>query len=208
MADENNGAGDGGEGKTYTQAEVDALTKGLKDKNAELLGETKKEREAREALERAAEEAETKRQTEQGEFKKLYEKTLGDLDKERETNSAFRGQIRDRDTKAAATGIASELTRDTVRAALLAKEASAFVEIGEDGSAAFKIGGVAVDRAKVLDHLKAQYPFLADGNQSNGGGAPGGGGGAGSLKRSTMTAQEKAEYQTKHGQAAFLRLPK
>lgn len=212
MAEENNGAGDGGEQetetKTFTQAEVDAMVKGLKDKNAELLGETKAEREKREALERSAEEAETKRQAEQGEFKKLYEKTMADLEKERETNGAFKSQIKDRDTKAAATGIASELTRDTARAALLIKEAQSFVEIGEEGAPVFKIGGVEVDKPKVLDHLKAQYPFLVDGNQSNGGGAPGGNGGAGTPKRSEMNAQDKAKFINEHGQKAFLRLPK
>lgn len=34
------------------------------------------------------------------------------------------------------------------------------------------------------------------------------GSGKQSLKRSTMTAQQKADYQTKHGQAEFLKLPK
>lgn len=50
--------------------------------------------------------------------------------------------------------------------------------------------------------------FEGDG-QTGGGKRPGnGGGGNPTLKRSTMTAQQKADYQTKYGQAEFLKLPK
>lgn len=165
----------------------------LKAKNTELLGETKAEREKRQALETAAQEAEAKRAQEAGEFKTLYEKSQADLVKEREQNASFRGQIKDRDTKAAATALASELTRDTARAGLLTKEAAAFVELGDDGAPVFKVGGIVVDRAKVMDHLKTSYPFLVDGQQSNGGGAPGGGGGAVTKKPEELTAQERGE---------------
>lgn len=150
---------------------------GLKRKNDELLAETKAEREKRQALEaeqaKAAEEAAKKN----GEFQSLYEKTQGDLAKERETNAAFRETIRQKDISAAAQAIGSQLTRDTARAGLLAKEASPFIKHTDEGIK-FEIGGVPVDEAKVLEHLKTTYPFLADGNQAGGGGAPGSGGGA------------------------------
>lgn len=49
--------------------------------------------------------------------------------------------------------------------------------------------------------------FEGDG-QSGGGKRHGnGGGGSPTLKRSQMTAKEKADYQREHGQAAFLKLP-
>lgn len=163
---------------------------GLKAKIAELMGETKTEREKRQALEREKEESEAARQKEAGDFQKLYEKAQADLEKERNDNRTFRQTIQDRDREAAAAGIASELTRDTARAALLKQQALAFAEFTDSGIQ-FKIGGIQQDKAKVLEHLKSQYPFLVDGNQANGGGAGGGGGGAVTKKLNEMNDEER-----------------
>jgi len=167
---------------TFTQADIDAAveaaTAGLKAKNGELLSETKAEREKRTALELQQTEADAERQKKAGEWQELHNKSEAALKTEREANAAFRGQIAKRDVDAAASGIASELTRDTKRAALIAKEVAAFAKSGENG-VTYEIGGVAVDRAKIIEQITADYPFLVDGNQSHGGGADGGGGGAG-----------------------------
>lgn len=163
---------------------------GLKAKITELMSETKAEREKRQALERQHEEAEAARQKEAGEFKTLYEKAQADLDKEREEARKFRQAIQDKDRESAANAIASELTRDTARAALLMKEAQAFAKYTDEG-VKFEIGGVPVERTKVIEHLKSQYPFLVDGNQSSGGGASGGNGGAGTKKLSEMNDEER-----------------
>lgn len=165
---------------------------GLKAKIAELMGETKAERDKRKALEEAAEAAEAERAKQAGEFKTLYEKAQADLDKERAENRAFKQKIEEKDREGVAASIAGELTRDTSRAALLKKEALSFLKNSDDG-VKFEIGGVGVDRAKVLEHLKAAYPFLVDGNQAGGGGAPGGGGGAAKTKLSEMTEAERVK---------------
>tara|TARA_R100001369_G_scaffold16867_3_gene31976 strand:- start:2701 stop:3321 length:621 start_codon:yes stop_codon:yes gene_type:complete len=189
MADEN-------DEKTFTQADLDAAVakavEALKAKNDELLGETKAERKKRQELEAAQETAEAERQKKAGEFRELYEKTQAELEKERAQAAAFKATIREKDIEGTAGAIASELTRDTARAALLRKEAAALLKHTDEG-VQYEIGGVQVDRAKVLDHLKAAYPFLADGNQSNGGGAGGGSGGAGSITKEQFKAMGDKE---------------
>lgn len=170
---------------------VEKATAGLKAKNAELLSETKAEREKRQALEKAQEEAEAERQRQAGEFKSLYEKAQAELKDEREQLAQFRGQIAKRDVEAATAGIASELTRDTARAAILAEQAGKFAKHGDDG-VRYEIGGVEVEKAKVIDHLRTTYPFLVDGNQASGGGATGGSGGA-AKKLSEMGDAERLE---------------
>ena len=98
MSEENN-TGDG-EQITMTKAELEAkiteATGGLKAKVDELLGETKAEREKRKALEQAQAEAEESRAKEKGEFKSLYEKTLAELEKERQAAQEYRHQLKPR----------------------------------------------------------------------------------------------------------------
>jgi pyruvate/2-oxoglutarate dehydrogenase complex dihydrolipoamide acyltransferase (E2) component len=188
------------EGKTFTQADVDALLAGLKAKNAELLGETKAERAKREALEATQAEAEAERQKKAGEYQALYD---GEAAKRKETEQALselRGTIAKNAVESAANGVASELTRDTKRAALIAKEVAAFAKHGENGIT-YEIAGVTVDRAKVIETITADYPFLVDGNGSTGGGANGGSGGAATKKLADMTTAERADLQAKDPQA-------
>lgn len=159
---------------------------GLKKKNAELLGETKAEREKREALEKSQAEAEKAAAVEKGEFKKLYEKALSDLEAEKKTNSDFRSNIEQRDIKAGATKIAGALTKDTGRLGVLTDLASKHTKF-DNGEIVYEIGGVRVDSDKLTAHLKTEYPFLADGSQASGGGAAGDGGGAPSGKQVTRS---------------------
>lgn len=197
---------------SFSQADLDAAiakaveeaTSGLKAKNAELLGETKAEREKRQALEAQQAEQEAERQKQAGEFRELYEKTQADLAKEREQSAQFRGTIAKRDVHAAAASVGAELTRDTAKAAILTEQASKFAKHTDTG-VVFEIGGVQVDRAKVLEHLRGQYPFLVDGNQAGGGGAPGGGGGAAGKKLADMTEQERVKLH-RENPAEFARL--
>lgn len=201
-----------GDQTTFTKADMEAAiakaveeaTSGLKAKNAELLGETKAEREKRQALEKTQAEAEAERQKQAGEFRELYEKTQADLKAEREQSAQFRGTIAKRDVDAAAASLGAELTRDTAKAAILQEQAGKFAKHTDTG-VVFEIGGVQVDRAKVLEHLRAQYPFLVDGNQAGGGGAPGGGGGAGKKKLSEMSEAERVKLH-RENPAEFKRL--
>lgn len=209
MTDEPN-TGDG-ETITLTKAELEAkiaeAVAPIKAKADELLGETKQERQKRQALEQAQAEAERKRAEEQGQFQELYKQTQAELEKERQAAQEYRQKVARATLEGEAGKIAAELSRDTARAALLAEQAAKFIKPGDNGLQ-YEIGGVQVDRAKALDHLRASFPFLVDGSQASGGGATGGNGGAVLQKRSAMNAKAKAAYIAEHGQAAYLKLPK
>lgn len=147
---------------------------GLKKKVAELLDETKAEREKRKALEDAQRKADEDRAKEKGEFKKLYEDTLADLKKEQESNALFQQRIREKEVQASAQAIAGELARkDGKRAAVLAEYAAKLAEYGEDGAVKFKMGGMDATPEQIKEHLAKEYPFLVDGSDATGGGAAG-----------------------------------
>lgn len=156
---------------------VEKATAGLKAKNAELLSETKAEREKRQALEKAQEEAEAERQQKDGEHQKLWETEREKRQRLEQELSDYRAKVQRKEVEAATSAVAHQLTRDTGRAAILAEQAAKFAKPGEDGIQ-YEIGGVKVEQAQVLDHLRTQYPFLVDGSQASGGGATGGSGGA------------------------------
>lgn len=199
--------------RTFTAEEVQALlekeTSGLKAKVDELLGESKSAKQKARELEEAQRLAEEARAKEKGEFKELWEREQKAKAEIAEKYDSLIKRIQQKEVESAALSIASELTRDTKRAELLRKEISQFARYTDDG-VKFEMGGVEVDRAKVMAHITDNYPFLVDGSGATGGGATGAnkGGGAAILNRSKMTAEEKAAYVKEHGQAAFLKLPK
>ena len=174
---------DGTEVEAFTADEVtarlDRETSGLKSKLDELLGETKTAKQKAKELEDAQALAEESRAKEKGEFKELYEREQKAKLELAEKYDGFSKKMQAKDIELSSASIAAELTRDTKRADLLKKEISNFARYTDDG-VKFEMGGVEVDRAKVVAHITESYPFLVDGNQSSGGGAPGGkeGGGA------------------------------
>lgn len=149
---------------------------GLKKKVDELMGETKTEREKRQALEKAQTDAERAAAEEKGEFEKLYKKAQDELENERKQSREFRTQIQQRDIDASASGIAKQLaSKDAKRQEVLKDYAARYAKF-EDGKVVYEMGGMKVDEAKVMDHLKTEYTFLVDGSQASGGGAAGDGG--------------------------------
>lgn len=187
------------EAKTYTEAEVREMlekeTSGLKSKVSELLGETKAEREKRQALEQAQQQADEERQKEKGEFKSLYEKAQADLEAERENARKFRQTIQQKELESAAASIAGQLSRDSKRAELLKKEAMQYA-VYTDNGVTFEIGGVEVSADKLIEKMTEDYDFLVDGSQASGGGAPGSrnGSGAATKGKPDGTKAERAAY--------------
>lgn len=158
--------------KTYTAAEVDELVKGLKAKNDELLSEKKTVSQRAQELEEAQAFAEQERLKEKQEFKTLYEREQEAKKELAEKYESFAKRVQEQNIALETNSIASELTRDTKRAALIAKEVAAFARHGESG-VTYEMGGVEVERAAVVDHIKQSYPFLVDGSGMSGGGATG-----------------------------------
>lgn len=162
--------------QTYTAEEVQALlakeTSGLKAKVDELLGESKSAKQKARELEEAQAAIEEARAKEKGEFKELYEREQKAKAELAEKYDSFAKRIQQKEVEGAALSIASELTRDTKRAELLKEQVSKFARYTDDG-VKFEMGGVEVDRAKVLAHITDNYPFLVDGSGATGGGATG-----------------------------------
>jgi len=199
---------DGTEIDAFTEDEVKAQiekeTTGLKSKLDELLGETKSAKQKAKELEEAqAAEAEA-RAKEKGEFKELYEREQKAKAELSEKYEAFSKQIQQKEVEGAAMSIASELTRDTKRAELLKKEISQYARYTDSG-VNFEMGGIPVDRTKILAHITENYPFLIDGTGATGGGATGGskGGGAAKVMQKTefdkMNASDKMEFMKSGG---------
>lgn len=188
--------------QTYTAEEVQALlakeTSGLKAKVDELLGESKSAKQKARELEEASARAEEERAKQAGEFKALYEREQKAKAELAEKYDSFAKRIQQKEVEGAAMSLAAELTRDTKRVELLRKEISQFARYTDDG-VKFEMGGVEVDRAKVLAHITDNYPFLVDGSGATGGGATGAnkGGGAATIGKPDGDKHERAAYFAK-----------
>lgn len=159
------------------QEKLDELER-LKAHHSKLLDETKTAKQKAAELEQAQQEAEEARQKEKGEFKSLYEKTVSELESEREQGRKFRQAIQQKELESEAFKLAGQLTKDTKRAELLKKEVLQFASYTDEG-VVFEVGGMAIEQDKLIENLKENYPFLVDGSGASGGGAAGGlGGGA------------------------------
>lgn len=185
--------------KTYTAEEVQAMldkeTGGLKAKLDELMGETKTAKQKARELEEAQQQNEEARLIERQEFKSLYEREQDAKRELQEKYDTFAKRVESAEVSKISASIAGELTRDSKRGELLAEKVAQMTRYSDSGST-FELGGIEVDKAKVLEHLKTEYPFLVDGNQSSGGGATGNlSGGAASKKFSEMNGAELSELR-------------
>jgi hypothetical protein len=143
--------------------------------------ESKSYKQKAQELEAMKAEAEKARLTEKQEFKTLYEQTEAEKRALAEKFGEFENKIKQKEIEASSISLASELTRDTKRAELIRKEIAQFAKYGDSG-VKYEIGGVEVDKAKVLETIKQNYPFLVDGVDSSGAGSRGSNGSQGTPK--------------------------
>ena len=146
----------------------------------EVKGALAKEREERKKAKTEAEElrkALEAKELAELEGQKKYEELYKREQETRSKTSAELQQLKDaiaqREKSEAALKIASSLTRDTAKAALLQKEVMNYAEHTAEG-VKFKGEAGEMTAEQITAHLTKQYPFLVDGNQSSGGGANGG----------------------------------
>ncbi len=197
---------------------------GLKSKVQELLDEKKAEAEKRKAAEEQArldrEEALRKSGNVEELEKSWSEKynrreaeLNGLLEQERGTLST---QIWDLTVGRTATDIATTLAIPGSAKALLPHiERRLSVEQRDGKPTVVVLDQAGKLSATTVDELKAEFmkdpafgPLIA-GSKASGGGAGGAGSGGGAaFKRSEMTSEQKRDYQRKHGQTAYLQLPK
>lgn len=216
--------------KKFTQADIDAAVKkamdkrdedekGLKAKVDELLAESKAAKEAKKKADEEAAEAKRKAAEEGGDveaIKASYEDKIAKLTAEKDDEIAsLTKALTGATVEAQATAIASEIavpgSERHVRRDILDRMAADVV----DGKVTIKV----LDKdgkpsALTPDELKAEIAgdpankSLIRATDSSGGGAANPNGGAGGLKRSEMSSKDKADYIDKHGQEAYLKLPK
>lgn len=176
---------------------ADELKKALQKEREEAKGAKNKLSE----LERERQEAEEKRLAEKQEFEKLWQAEKEAKSKTAAELEALRKSISEKERREAALQVAMSLTKDAKRAELLTKEAMALIHHTPDGIT-YADG---MDSEKLKMKLKADYPFLVDGNQASGGGTTGGAG-AGATRTITravfdgMDAISKAKFLKERGQ--------
>lgn len=130
----------------------------------------------------------------QQEFKALYEREQKAKQELAEKYESFSKQVQRKEIESVALSVATELTRDTKRAELLREQVSRFARYTDEGIK-FEMGGVEVERDKVIAHITENYPFLIDGSGATGGGATGGGSGSAGKNWAEMSeAEHKALY--------------
>jgi len=177
-------------------------------------------------LARAGQDEETKLLTEgkvDEVFNRRTERLRGDYDKQLKTVTAraekaeafaakFQGKVLGDSVRGAAlkAGALPEATDDIIlraKGVFTLNEEGEAVAVDEAGEVILgKDGKTPLTPLEWAESLRESAPHLwprASGTQ-----APGGGSGQAAFKRSEMTAEQKRDYQRKHGQTAYLQLPK
>lgn len=153
----------------------------LKSHHSKLLEETKTAKQRAAELDKASQDAEIQRQTEQGEFKNLAEKYRLEVEAERKTAGEFRAAIAGEKMELAAMRIATEEANDPKNAKLLARFIRDQLDY-VDGKVVGKDGHPVEDVIKAM-FATGDYESLRKGNQASGGSAPGSNSGGGATKK-------------------------
>lgn len=206
---------------TSSMTDMTGQRDALKAKNDELLTEKKtaqqKAREAEAAAKKKADDAarsngdiEALEKSWSDKFEKLKTDMQATID---DKSSKLNGMLVDSVAQQVASDIAQKGSSSVLEPHILKR-----LEAGErDGKPVTTVlDADGKPSALSLDELKQEFvnnPVFAgviEGSKATGGGAFGShnNGGGANLKRSEMDAKAKREYQQKHGQEAYLKLPK
>ena len=173
------------EKETYTAAEVEELTAGLKENNRKLIEEKQASnlsaKEANDLANKSKLEAEAVEQTrlkEQSEFKTLWEQEQVKSKASEEKYANYESNMKKKDVNASALNIAASLTTNEKQRAMLVEQISKNAVHGENG-VSFEFGGIELSGDKLKEKLRTDYPFLVDGNPASGDGRKGGLGNSG-----------------------------
>lgn len=152
----------------------------LKGHHGKLLEETKTAKQKAAELEEAQRKSEEEALKKSGEFQKLYEsesekasRLQQELEEERaswreKTRSQQQKEIKSESIKAV-----HEIAVDEASLELLAEKVDKHA-VYTDSGIEYEIGGVKVDRTKIIEMLSEKYPRLVKGSGAAGGGAAGG----------------------------------
>ena len=183
-----------------TREELMAEVERLKGHHSKLLDETKTAKSRAAELDKAQQDAEIQRQTEQGEFKTLAEKYRAEAESERKSAAEFRAAIASEKMEGAAIREAVEKANDPKNAKLLARFIRDQLDY-VDGKVTGKDGQSIEDTIKAMI-ATGDYDALLKGIDSTGGSAPGNSKGGGATKKfeeyngAELKALRQAEPQT------------
>lgn len=146
-------------------------TSGLKNKLQELMDEAKEAKRKAKELEQLKTRQEEETAKEKGEFKTLWEQAQARLAEKDTELKEFTARIQQKDIETAAKQIGAQLAKsDVKRAEVLSDYAARYARHTGD-KVTFLIGGIEVDSAAIMEHLRKEFPFLVDGSSATGGGA-------------------------------------
>jgi hypothetical protein len=147
-----------------------------------------------------------------GDYDKQLKAVTGRAEKAEAFATKFQGKVLGDSVRGAAlkAGALPEATDDIIlraKGVFSLNEEGEAVAVDESGQTILgKDGKTPLTPFEWAESLRESAPHLwprASGTQ-----APGGGGGQAAFKRSEMTSEQKRDYQRKHGQTAYLQLPK
>jgi hypothetical protein len=164
-----------------TREELIAEVDRLKGHHSKLLDETKTAKSRAAELDKAQQDAEIQRQTEQGEFKTLAEKYRAEAESERKSAAEFRAAIASEKMEGAAMRIAIDEANDPKSAKLLARFIRDQLDY-VDGKVTGKDGQSIEDTIKAM-FATGDFESLRKGIDSTGGSAPGNSKGGGATKK-------------------------
>lgn len=153
---------------------------GLKAKNDELLAEKKAAQRAKEELDAKANAEKERYAQENGQYQELYESQKQEASALRQKIEEMNQQVARQKVQSEATKIAATLTKDVAKAKLLEEKLSQRLTL-LDGEVRVTddAGQLTVSSLDdLVANVRADFPFLIDGNQATGGGATRSQGGA------------------------------
>ena len=173
----------------------------LKAHHGKLLEETKTAKQKAQELEEAQRVADEERLKKDGEFQKLYEsesekaaRLKQELEEERASWREKTRAQQQKEIKSEAIKAVHEVAVDEPSLEILAEKLEKHA-VYTDNGIEYEIGGVKVDRAKVVETLSQKYPRLVKGSGAAGGGATGAGrpSGASDGNQAAQDAKKKGD---------------
>lgn len=173
----------------------------LKSHHTKLLDETKTAKQRAQELEAAQKKAEEEALKQSGEFQKLYEsesekaaRLQQELEEERASYREKTRMQQQKEIKSESIQMMVNVAVDESSLEILSEKAEKYAVYTETGIE-YEIGGVKVDKAKVIETLTKKYPRLVKGSGATGGGATGAGspGGAGDTNSAAQAAKSKGD---------------
>lgn len=173
----------------------------LKSHHTKLLDETKTAKQRAQELEAAQKKAEEEALKQSGEFQKLYEsesekaaRLQQELEEERASYREKTRMQQQKEIKSESIQMMVNVAVDESSLEILSEKAEKYAVYTETGIE-YEIGGVKVDKAKVIETLTKKYPRLVKGSGATGGGATGAGSpsGAGDTNSAAQAAKSKGD---------------